>query len=215
MATVTLYTSGNVQVGSSQATGSNGLYLFTGLTPGDYYVKVTPPSGYLFSPQNVAADDTIDSDANVTTGVMPTTTLSSGEDDRSWDAGVYKAGIVIKKYVNEISSIGGEGLTPGIGNSRSTPAVGSVSPRHNFTTRCLASVTARRSRCSRQLDAAVGVPMRVGRHAVAAILNAANTNVNYLYAVATIQSMVLNAYNTNTFEPTKNLLETQNQLGTT
>src|SRR5205085_309814 len=93
-ATVTLYTSANVQVGASQTTGANGLYLFTGLTPGDYYVQVTPPAGYLFSPQDQGSNDAKDSDANTTTGQMAVTTLTSGEDDRTWDAGLYQTATI-------------------------------------------------------------------------------------------------------------------------
>ena len=92
-ATVELFTSGNVLVGT-QITAASGLYLFTGLTPGDYYVKVTPPAGYFVSPQDVGANDAIDSDANTTTGVMATTTLISGEDDRTWDAGLYQTATI-------------------------------------------------------------------------------------------------------------------------
>jgi hypothetical protein len=93
-ATVTLFTIGGVQAGASQTTVADGLYLFTGLTPGDYYVKVTPPAGYLLSPQDVGSDDAKDSDANVGTGQMAVTTLTSGEDDRTWDAGVYQTATI-------------------------------------------------------------------------------------------------------------------------
>jgi hypothetical protein len=89
-ATVQLFNSANVQVGASQTTGANGLYLFTDLVPGDYYVKVTPPAGYFFSPQDQGGNDALDSDADTTTGKMATTMLISGEDDRTWDAGLYK-----------------------------------------------------------------------------------------------------------------------------
>ena len=57
--------------------------------PGDYYLTFTPPAGFVFSPQNAGGDDTVDSDANTTTGTTATTTLTSGENDISWDAGLY------------------------------------------------------------------------------------------------------------------------------
>ncbi len=85
-ATVTLYTGVGAQVGSSTSTDGSGNYNFTGLLPGDYYVVVTLPSGYQFSPQGPGS--AIDSDANISTGRMATTTLISGENDPTWDAGL-------------------------------------------------------------------------------------------------------------------------------
>lgn len=88
-AKVELFKSDNTLV-ATQTTLSDGLYLFTGLTPGDYYVKVTPPPGYFISPQDQGINDAVDSDANPATGVMATTTLTAGEVDLTWDAGLYK-----------------------------------------------------------------------------------------------------------------------------
>lgn len=53
----------------------------------------------------------------------------------------------------------------------------------------------------------------MARHAVAALLNAANPSVAYLYAEADVIAMVQNAYATGSFESTKNLFEAQNELG--
>ncbi len=67
-------------------------YTFTNLVPGDYYVVFTLPSGYIFTMQNAAiATDTTDSDAvrlGITQGQTITTTLISGENDPTWDAGI-------------------------------------------------------------------------------------------------------------------------------
>jgi len=71
-------------------TDANGFYSFTGLTPGDYYVEFVLPSGYAFSPQDVGTDDTVDSDADSTTGLTVVTTLDFGESDLTWDAGMYE-----------------------------------------------------------------------------------------------------------------------------
>jgi serine-aspartate repeat-containing protein C/D/E len=46
--------------------------------------------GYEFSPPDQGADDTIDSDPDPTTGQTATTTLVSGENDLSWDAGIFQ-----------------------------------------------------------------------------------------------------------------------------
>ena len=70
-------------------TDTNGLYLFTGLAPGDYRVVIVPPAGYTISPQDVGSNNAIDSDANPTTGRMALTTLDSGETDLTWDAGIF------------------------------------------------------------------------------------------------------------------------------
>ncbi len=86
-ALVTLYQNNTVVM--TQTTPANGSYLFSGLIPGDYSVGVTLPAGYRFSPQNQGGDPAKDSDVNVNTGRMVVTNLTSGETDRTWDAGLY------------------------------------------------------------------------------------------------------------------------------
>lgn len=70
-------------------TNSNGNYLFSGLIPGNYYVQFVLPSGYVFSPKDQGGNDNLDSDADPLTGKTICTTLSPGENDMSWDAGMY------------------------------------------------------------------------------------------------------------------------------
>lgn len=53
----------------------------------------------------------------------------------------------------------------------------------------------------------------LGRHAVAALLNAANPDVNYLYTEAEVIALVQSAYATGDFEGAKNLLAAQNEIG--
>jgi hypothetical protein len=53
----------------------------------------------------------------------------------------------------------------------------------------------------------------LGRHAVAALLNAANSNVSYAFTEAQVISLVQNAYATGDFEGAKNPLEAQNEQG--
>jgi len=81
--TVNLYDAGNNLVGT-QPTAGGGLYLFTGLTPGDYQVAFVAP-GWVASPANQGGDDTVDSDGLI----AGTTTLVSGETDLTWDQGLY------------------------------------------------------------------------------------------------------------------------------
>ncbi|MBC7262677.1 MAG: hypothetical protein H5T63_11780, partial [Chloroflexi bacterium] len=50
----------------------------------------TLPSGYVFTLQDQGMDDTVDSDAHPTTGQTATTNLTLGENDLTWDAGIYQ-----------------------------------------------------------------------------------------------------------------------------
>jgi len=72
----------------TDTTDADGLYLFCDLEAGDYMVNFMVPLGYEFSPQNVGADDTIDSDADVVTGMTECITLDWGDYDMTWDAGI-------------------------------------------------------------------------------------------------------------------------------
>jgi len=88
---VELYDSGSILEGTTY-TSSSGIYSFTGLEPGDYYLKFYIPtaSGYLFTLKD-AGGNAVDSDANPS-GITVTTTLTPGETDYSWDCGMYKKG---------------------------------------------------------------------------------------------------------------------------
>jgi hypothetical protein len=85
--TVTLFTSGGTQVGAPTTTDTNGNYAFPSLPPGDYYVHFVPPSGYVSSPADQGSNDTADSDADAS-GRTVTTTITPGESDPTWDAGM-------------------------------------------------------------------------------------------------------------------------------
>jgi choice-of-anchor A domain-containing protein/uncharacterized repeat protein (TIGR01451 family)/TQXA domain-containing protein len=87
--TVKLFTCANVLV-STTTTDANGLYLFNNLTPGDYYVEFTKPAGYVFTSMNAGTNDAVDSDVDLTSGKTVCTTLDAGENDMTWDAGIYE-----------------------------------------------------------------------------------------------------------------------------
>jgi len=53
----------------------------------------------------------------------------------------------------------------------------------------------------------------LGRHAVAALLNATNPNVSYLYTQEQVIAMVQQAYASGTFEAIKDLFVLQNEAG--
>ncbi|MBZ0286600.1 MAG: carboxypeptidase regulatory-like domain-containing protein, partial [Anaerolineae bacterium] len=84
---VDLLNSGGAVIATTFA-DPDGFYSFTDLVPGDYAVQFTLPAGYLFSLQDQGADDTLDSDVNITTGRTVNTTLLPGENDPTWDAGL-------------------------------------------------------------------------------------------------------------------------------
>jgi len=69
-------------------TAADGRYNFTGLLPGDYYLKFTRPDGHHASPTDQGGDGS-DSDADGS-GLTEETALSSGEYDPTWDAGFYR-----------------------------------------------------------------------------------------------------------------------------
>ncbi|MBB3842159.1 hypothetical protein FHS57_006190, partial [Runella defluvii] len=67
-------------------TDGAGKYLFSTLQPGDYFAKFYPPAGYVTTTSNQGGNDALDSDGIITI----VTTLDAGEDDRTWDLGIYQ-----------------------------------------------------------------------------------------------------------------------------
>ena len=96
--TVNLFDCNNNFLGST-TTDNNGNYLFANLTPGDYYVQVVKPNGYVFSPKNSGSVNTVDSDVDLTNGKTTCTTIDAGENDLTWDAGMYLSKASIGDYV--------------------------------------------------------------------------------------------------------------------
>lgn len=73
---------------ATTTTDASGIYGFTDLTPGSYSVQFGLPNGFAFSRANIG-DDAFDSDAGLN-GMTECTTLEPGENDLTWDAGIYK-----------------------------------------------------------------------------------------------------------------------------
>ncbi len=96
--TVKLYDCDNNFIAST-ATDINGVYSFSDLNPGSYYVKFVLSSGKQFSPQNQGSDDSKDSDADESTGKTECTTLTPGENDNTWDAGMHNIPASLGDYV--------------------------------------------------------------------------------------------------------------------
>jgi len=76
---------------ATTTTNGNGWYRFSDLFPGDYSVEVEQPAGYLFTTQDAGGNDATDSDVDPSTGNMILTTLDEGEEDMSWDAGLWES----------------------------------------------------------------------------------------------------------------------------
>jgi hypothetical protein len=163
--------------------------------PGDYYVEFVTPDGYVFSPQDQGADDTIDSDADPATGMTACTTLEPGENDITWDAGLVLAG---------------QGCTPGYWKQEQHFDAWALTP---YAPDDLYNVVFGVDYFMTLLQAlwtGEGGEMALGRHAVAAILNAAHPDVDYYYTAAEVIAMVQAAYASGDYEETKDLLEAQN-----
>jgi fimbrial isopeptide formation D2 family protein/uncharacterized repeat protein (TIGR01451 family) len=87
--TVNLYDGGGNLVGSTTTAGG-GLYEFTSLIPDDYFIEVVSPAGYLVTEQDQGGNDAVDSDIDPTTGRSTVISLTSGENDSTWDAGLFQ-----------------------------------------------------------------------------------------------------------------------------
>jgi protocatechuate 3,4-dioxygenase beta subunit len=84
------------QVGATVTTDANGNYLFNGLKPGAYSVqfdKASLPEGMSFTSANQGGNDSADSDA-AANGMSHSFTLTSGQVDKSVDAGVLAAATI-------------------------------------------------------------------------------------------------------------------------
>ena len=85
--TVKLYTSDG-QLVAIDITDGDGLYSFTNLPPGDYYIEVVLPPNYSYSPVSTTPDNDTDSNADPNTGRTPVVNLPAGIDP-TWDTGIF------------------------------------------------------------------------------------------------------------------------------
>jgi len=88
---VNLYDCGDeFTVLETEATNSNGNYLFIDLEPGSYFVEFILPNGYQFTTQNANGSTAEnDSDADESTGKTVCINLIADQIDLTWDAGMY------------------------------------------------------------------------------------------------------------------------------
>ncbi|MEZ0540210.1 SdrD B-like domain-containing protein [Fibrella arboris] len=96
--TVTLISNGTVVATTN--TNANGLYSFTGLTPGvPYSVSFTTPAGYSVTTSNTGSNDAVDSDP--VGGITAPVTLTSGEHNPTLDAGFFRPSASLGNFVFE------------------------------------------------------------------------------------------------------------------
>ncbi len=93
--TVNLYESSNPGViyetttTQNDVNGNSGYYDFDDLPPGDYFLEFIRPSIATFTTRgSTGSSDLADSDPNVSTGRTETFTVTAGNFDNSWDAGI-------------------------------------------------------------------------------------------------------------------------------
>ncbi len=85
---VTLYNDSGDAIAST-TTDINGNYLFEGLADGDYTIGFSNlPTGFSFTTSDTGGDDDIDSDADASTGMTGTITVSGANDIDNVDAGL-------------------------------------------------------------------------------------------------------------------------------
>ncbi|MGB9108822.1 MAG: SdrD B-like domain-containing protein, partial [Telluria sp.] len=103
---------------ATTTTNSSGNYLFSNLNAGSYKVEVVKPTDYYVTKANIGSNNAIDSDIDVSTARSGTITLTQGQNDLTWDAGLYrKASIGDKVWRDsdhdDIQDAGEEGI-PGV-----------------------------------------------------------------------------------------------------
>jgi uncharacterized repeat protein (TIGR01451 family) len=208
---------------STTTTGSGGLYLFNSLTPGtQYQVAFAMPNGFNgASPRHQGADAAKDSDGVLSDVIV----LTSGQPNQTIDAGFYKTGIDIEKWVHSQTTVenpgGGEGLTPGFWKNHCSygpsPLTGwpetGRSPNDSFESIFGVNVSGSNPTLLNALGMNGGGENALLRHSAAALLNASDPYVDYAYSVTQVIAMTQAAYANGTFETTKNLFATQNELG--
>ena len=108
---VNLWTSANnlpVSIVNTTTTDANGNYLFTNVVPGLYQLQFVVPQAlgaWIFSPQDQGINNAIDSDANGS-GITGVIELVSGEEDLTWDAGLYQLAAIGDRVWMEITKNG-------------------------------------------------------------------------------------------------------------
>ena len=198
-------------VSLNTTTDANGFYIFGNLRPGTYQLTETQPAGYLDGKDTIGTPGGSTSNDQFSNILLP-----AGFNGVQNNFGEVLAFIDIEKYVNSVQqpTSGGEGLTPGYWKqtqhfsqwytytqSQNYNSIFGLTPAQEDSSLTMLGALGRGG----------GANAALGRHAAAALLNAANPNISYAYTTAQIIAMVQNAYATGSLETTKNLLAVENE----
>ena len=179
---------GNCTLVAADGAGNNVTVTQT-LVPGYDFVRIDP-FYILLNTTNLVPEASVS---------VPTITRSFG--DRGW----------VFVFFNELTPGGGEGCTPGFWKNRGY-RLGwpTYDPYADYATTfgVPSSFTAT---LLEALDQGGGGEYALGRHAVAALLNAASPDVDYDYSEAEVIAAVQDAYATGDFEGTKDDFEGYNE----
>ncbi|MCE1189345.1 MAG: choice-of-anchor A family protein [Ignavibacteria bacterium] len=97
--TVKLYDCATNTLQATVTTDANGLYTFSNITPGSYYVAFTLPAGYVFTAKAQGNDVTKDSDVDPATGKTTCLTVAGGDNLTTIDAGLVVSKVAIGDFV--------------------------------------------------------------------------------------------------------------------
>jgi len=191
-------------------TNDDGFYRFADLRPGTYTITETQPAGWLDGKDTIGTPGGTSGNDVFTDIVLP-----AGYHGVENNFGELLAAMIdLEKYVRPRQfCAGGEGFTPGFwkqcqhlkywvgfGKNDSYNAVFGVNDPDSPT-------------LMEALWRGGGGYKALGRHAVAALLNASAANVSYAYSVEDVIAIVRQAYATGEYTTAKNMLEAQNELG--
>jgi len=182
-------------------TAGGGLYCFTDLEPGDYVVCFVRPLGYEWSPKDQGSDDAVDSDVDEN-GYTDCFNLKEDTVDKSRDAGLC-----------EEKKEGGDGCTPGFWKTKFEiwgPTGYSHDDLFNDVFGC--EVFAADFTLGDAIWQGGGHVKALGRHAVAALLNASHPLVDYDMSVGEIMDLVCDNHDGDA-NGAKNILAGLNELG--
>jgi hypothetical protein len=185
------------EIVATTTTADDGTYTFENVAPGTYFVQEVVPDGY---EQTGGGYIVIVGDGGLESGQT-----SSGNNFANFQTPT--AQIDIEKYVKAVTVVGGEGLTTGYWTQPhhvDTWVATGYSPEMSFNT-VFGVNDPDYPTLVQALGTGGGGFDALGRHAVAALLNAAHTHVEYAYTVAQVIAAVQGAYaNPATVETVKN-----------
>lgn len=187
------------------------------LDPGETWLYTYTPTAPVTAGQHTNVGTATGTGAQTGLGVNATDVANwYGQDDTPPPAPVSK--IDIEKFVQVVGpnsgNGGGEGLTPGFWKqSQHFYAWTGYTQNDSYNTVFGVTDPTAGLTLLQALQRGGGGNAALGRHAVAALLNASNPNIDYAYTVSQIIAMVRNAYATGNYETTKDLFAAENEKG--